>query len=106
MNDRQNNNRITLPSSDVESDFSDESLGEKKITGLDTRFNIKVISYRKRHHDPDNISVKAVLDGVVRAGILQDDSTKFIKKITFESEISREEKTIIVFEKLKYERRQ
>lgn len=63
--------------------------------GLDSRVNITVTSYRKRKHDPDGISVKAVLDGIVRAGLLPDDSCKEVESITFKSIISKEEKTII-----------
>ena len=90
--------RIALSSSDLEQAAGNESLAEKKATGLDTRFNITVISYRKRKHDPDGISVKACLDGLVRAGLLQDDSTEEINKVTFESrkcEKGDDEATII-----------
>ncbi len=70
-------------------------MAKKETERPDTRFNIHVISYRKLKHDPDGVSVKAVLDGIVRNGILADDSTEQVKSITFESRISKEEKTII-----------
>ena len=79
----------------MEQDTSDAPVAEKDATGFDTRVNIHVISYRKLKHDPDGVSVKAVLDGIVRAGILTDDSTEQVKSITFESRKSKEEKTII-----------
>ena len=62
---------------------------------LDTPVNITVTSYRKRKHDPDGVSCKAVLDGIVRAGLLQDDSCKEVNSITFKSVLSQEEKTVI-----------
>lgn len=65
---------------------------------MDSRFNITVTSYRKFKHDTDGISVKAVLDGLVRTGILSDDSTEEIKSITFKSEKANDEKTIIEIE--------
>jgi len=68
---------------------------KKKDKGLDSRVNITVTSYRKRKHDPDGISVKAVLDGIVRAGLLPDDSCHEVESITFKSILSKEEKTII-----------
>lgn len=95
MNDKD---RTTVPTPNLESHIGDESLGEEEAAGLDTRVNIRVISYRKRRHDPDGVSVKAVLDGLVRRGILQDDSTDQIKKVTFESRQSQEEKTVIEIE--------
>ena len=91
----EDNNRTTLPTTDLEQGSCDASLGKEKATGLDTRINIRVISYRKRKHDPDGISIKAVLDGLVQRGILQDDSTEEINKVTFESVKSSEEKTVI-----------
>lgn len=80
----------------MEQNTSNASLGEKEAQGLDTRVDIRVISYRKRKHDPDGISAKAVLDGLVRRGILPDDSTKEVRSITFESIQSEEERTEIV----------
>ena len=78
--DEKDTHRLALSSSDLEQAAGNESLAEKKAAGLDTRFNITVISYRKGKHDPDGIAVKACLDGLVRAGLLQDDSTEEINK--------------------------
>lgn len=79
----------------MESNISNAPVAKEKTKGPDTRVNIRVTSYRKRKHDPDGISVKAVLDGLVRRGILPDDSTAEINEITFKSILSKEEKTII-----------
>ena len=92
------NNKTTLPATDLESDSSHERMAKKKAKGLDTRVNIHVISYRKAKHDPDGISAKAVIDGIVRRGILSDDSTNEVRKVTFESIVCsrlEEEKTEI-----------
>lgn len=91
----EDNNRAALPASDVESNSSHESLGTEEIKRFDSLVTITVISYRKLVHDPDGISAKAVLDGIVRAGILTDDSTKFVKEVRFKSIKSKEEKTVI-----------
>ncbi len=91
----EDNNRTTLPAANVESNTGDEPLGKKGFKGFNSRVDITVTSYRKRNHDPDGISAKAVLDGLVRRQILRDDSTKEVNSITFKSEISKEEKTII-----------
>lgn len=91
----ENSNRTPVPTANMEQDSSHESLGAKKITGFNTPVHIRVISYRKRPHDTDGVSAKAVLDGIVRRGILQDDTSKQVESITFESRQSDDEKTII-----------
>jgi len=45
---------------------------------VDTPCRISVLCRRHRLADPDGISVKAVLDSIVFAGILADDSAKEI----------------------------
>lgn len=77
--------RTSLPAADLEQDPGNEPMGKKKATGVDTRVNIHVISYRAAKHDPDGISAKAAIDGIVRLGLLSDDSTEEVKKVTFES---------------------
>ena len=64
---------------------------------MDKEFCLHVHSKRKRLADQEGISIKAVLDGIVRAGILPDDSAKFIKKVTFTQEKSKDEETILTF---------
>ena len=95
---KNDNNKTSLPSADMEQNTRHERVAKKKAGGLDTRVNIHVISYRKAKHDPDGISAKAVIDGIVRRGILQDDSTNEVRKVSFESIICKsleEEKTEI-----------
>lgn len=91
----EDNNRTTVSTSNVEQNTGYEPLGKKEIKGFDSLVTITVTSYRKLKHDPDGISVKAVLDGLVRAGILADDSTKYVKEVRLKSIKSKEEKTII-----------
>lgn len=91
----ENHNRTPFSSADVEPDSGNAPLGSEEITGFNTSVDIRVISYRKRPHDTDGVSAKAVLDGLVRRGILPGDTSKQVKSITFESRQSDEEKTII-----------
>ena len=79
----------------MEQNITNEPLGEKKIKRFDSPVTITVISYRKRDHDTDGVSVKAVLDGIVKSGLLTDDSSKQVKEVIFKSIKSKEEKTII-----------
>ena len=91
----EDNNRAALSVANLESDIKHESVEEKQTLPFNSRVNIRVTSYRNRNHDPEGVSVKAVLDGLVRIGILAADSTKEGNEVTFKSIISKEEKTII-----------
>jgi hypothetical protein len=90
----EDKNRATVPVANLEQDIPNAAVDTEKTKGFDTLVNIKVTSYRARKHDPDGVSVKAVLDGIVRRGILADDSTEQIKSITFESIKSKEIETV------------
>lgn len=79
----------------MEQDNTDAPHKANATKKVATRVRIRVKSYQKRKHDPDNVSIKFFLDGLVRRGVLQDDSCAEIQEITFESHISKEEKTII-----------
>ena len=94
----ESGNRTAVPIANMESTDANAAFSADEDTAFNTPVNIHVISYRARNHDPDGVSVKAVLDGIVAAGILADDSSKQIKKITFEGRKSKEEKTIIEIE--------
>jgi Holliday junction resolvase RusA-like endonuclease len=94
----ENNNRTALSTSHLEQDSCYALLLQDEAPAFNTRVSIRVISYRKLNHDPDGVSVKAVLDGIVALGILTDDSAKQVKEITFESRKSKDEKTTIEIE--------
>jgi len=79
----------------MEQHISDESLVKEVFERLDPPFIITVTSYRRLKHDPDGVSIKALLDGIVRAGLLKDDSWEEIKEIRLKSIKAEEEKTII-----------
>ena len=48
---------------------------------MDKKVNISIVHYRHRKCDPGGISHKAAIDGIVDAGILQDDSAKEVEEI-------------------------
>jgi len=56
---------------------------------------ITILNFRKRLIDVDNISAKAVLDGLVHAGVLVDDGPEFVASVTTKQLWSKEERTII-----------
>lgn len=43
---------------------------------------------KNRNTDVDNIRIKGLLDGLVDAGILKNDSLKYIKKVILQAEVS------------------
>lgn len=93
-----NENNITLPVANLESSIGNELERKKKGKELDRRCSIHVHSKRYREADPDGISFKAVIDGLVKAGILKDDNSKYVKEVSGSQEkISKneQEETII-----------
>jgi len=84
--ENKNENQASLPFANMESAVSHAPLGTQKGQGLDTPCRIHIHSRRHRLTDPDGISAKAAIDGIVIAGILPDDTAKQIKEITFSQE--------------------
>lgn len=61
-------------------------------------YRVVVVAKRKREIDPDNVFPKWAIDELVKAGYLEDDSSKFIASIEKRVELVRsadEEETII-----------
>ena len=59
------------------------------------RVRIHIHSIRKRLADPDGISAKAVIDGIVEAEVIPDDAAQYVEEVTFSQEKGSEEKTVI-----------
>lgn len=82
----------------MEQASSNESLAEKEVKRQDPRVCIHVHSIRKRLTDADGISAKAAIDGIVHAGILKDDSPKYVKEVTYSQEKGEPEETVITIQ--------
>jgi Holliday junction resolvase RusA-like endonuclease len=98
MNDKDN---YAFPTADVECVVGRSPLAAKKNKGFDTPARIHVHSVRKRLCDVDGISAKAAIDGLVHCGILEDDSPKYVKEVTYsqsKTEKGEEERTEITIE--------
>lgn len=89
------NYRDTDTNADMEQVASDEPLAAKKGARFDSPVRIHIHSVRKRLADPDGISAKAAIDGIVQAGVLVDDSAKYVKEVSYSQEKGFPEKTII-----------
>ena len=99
----KNSNRAAVPAADMEPIVSHEPMAAQKVPRFDSRVDVVVISHRYSRHDPEGVSVKAAIDGLVASGILADDSTEQIRYITFASVKARSkdhEKTVIVLEEI------
>ena len=97
------NNKAGFSSTDLEPDISDAALSTYCVKKMASPVSIRVISYRRLKHDPDGISAKAVIDGLVQAGILTDDSSEQVTQVTFESRKSKDERTEIIIEEIEGE---
>ena len=98
-NDKADNS-ITVQVTHLESITLNEQVGKAKCPNLFERCNIHIHSKRKRLTDPDGVSGKAVLDGIVASGILQDDSAKFVKEVSKSQEKSEVEETVITIDQI------
>jgi hypothetical protein len=78
---------------------ADHALGQaEEMPRFTSPVRLTVTSYRKAVSDTEGVSVKAFLDGLVAAGILENDSCKQIKKVEFETIVvgpKGEEKTVL-----------
>lgn len=64
------------------------------------RVRLTVRSYRARLADPDGVSVKAAIDGLVEAGVIPDDNAGVVVGLTVEQVKCKrdQERTVIVVE--------
>jgi Holliday junction resolvase RusA-like endonuclease len=95
MTNEKADNNITVQVTYLESHLAYALQGKSQTESLFNRCNIHLHCKRKRLADPDGISCKSILDGLVKSGILTDDSAKFIEKISYSQEKSKTEETII-----------
>jgi hypothetical protein len=94
------NNRAAVQAPDVEPIASDESMGKKAPARLDTPVRVYCHTIGRRLGDCDGRSVKAVLDGMVKAGLLAGDSERFVKEVRFTQGYGKEDQTIITIESI------
>ncbi len=64
------------------------------------RRRIRITSVRNRLHDPDNLSVKFIVDALRHCSVIKDDTTKEIEVYIKQEKVKtrKEEKTIIEIE--------
>ena len=79
-------NQTPIPFTNLESPARHAPLGTQEAPRLDPPCSLHIHSRRHRLTDPDGISAKAAIDGLVLAGVLPDDSAKSVKEVTFSQE--------------------
>jgi len=89
--------RARLSAANVEPDSSDGPAPVLETQEVPKAAHLRVHSIRKRLGDCDGVSVKAVLDGCTKAGLIPDDGPEYIEAVTFTQEKGKEEKTILTF---------
>lgn len=87
--------QLTNPIANVELPVGNGPLEKKKSPRFASQVCIFVRSLRHRLADPDGISAKAAIDGLVIEGILEDDSAKFVKEVRFTQQKCKTESTTI-----------
>lgn len=94
--------RIAVYDADMERIARNASLAKKKDERQDTqrydKCSVRIHSVRKRLADIDGISGKYALDAIVRAGIIQDDSPRYVKSVTHTQEKGFPETTTITID--------
>jgi len=90
---------LARSTTNVERNTRNESVGKKTHPRFNTPVCIHIHSIRKRLADSDGISGKAAIDGLVRGGILENDTAKKVKQVTYSQETGDTEETYITITK-------
>ena len=92
------NDRATDTTSDLESHTSNAPVATNEPSPFDSQVRITFHHTRARLADIDGLSGKAAIDGIVKAGILADDSPKQVAEVSHTQSKGSVEKTIITIE--------
>lgn len=87
--------RPAVSVADVEPDLGDESPREDEAKEIHPRFSITIHHRSRRLADATGRSHKACVDGIVRGGLLPDDSPVYVAEIKETFERRNNEETIV-----------
>lgn len=93
-----NDDRNSYSDANVEQIACCRKVGANENKGFNSPVRLRVISYRWRLADTDGISAKAAIDGLVKKGLLKDDSTLYVQEVSYAQvkiRHNQEEKTVI-----------
>ena len=94
-------NNASNSNAHLESNIGNAPNGKKRSARFNTPVRVIFTHYRKRFADQDNLSTKAVMDQLVRSGVLADDTPKQVQEVINRQIKTRgEEKTVITIEEI------
>jgi hypothetical protein len=88
---------------DLERTIGDESVEPVTSPAFDSQVSVRIHSYRCRLVDVDGVSSKALLDGLVLAGIIANDTTKEVREVLYSQtkvKNKADEKAIVTIERV------
>jgi hypothetical protein len=95
---KTNANRDTATDANVEPNIGNAPVAANGVAALPTPCRVHVHHVRNRLADPDGLSIKAVLDGVVAAGVLPTDTAQSVSEVTHSQAKGKSEMTIVTIE--------
>lgn len=100
------NDNDSRQATDMECTACDEPIQTRGGAAFDTPVSIRISSYRCRLADVDGLSAKAVLDALVLARVIANDTTKEVTEVLFSQtkvKDKSEEKVIVTVERVNNE---
>jgi hypothetical protein len=97
------NDRDPRQATNMERTACDEPLSKSGIAAFDSPVSIRIHSYRCRLCDVDGVSGKAVIDGLVLAKVIADDTTKEVSEVLYsQTKVKNkdEEKVVVTIERI------
>ena len=90
--------RFALSLANMEPTVGNEPMAKKVVARLDSQGSVMlgIHSKRRRLADADGISAKALIDGLVHAGLLADDRTENLAEVRFSQQKDKTEETIVI----------
>lgn len=79
-------NNTTISDAYLEPRIGNALLGAQKIARLDQKCRLHIHSQRYRLTDADGVCGKYVIDALIHAGLLRDDSPKEVEEVTYSQE--------------------
>jgi len=87
--------RVAVPDANLEQGVSHATLPTGKNAYFTSPVSIHLHSVRTRLADSDGICYKYAIDQLVNSRVIEDDSPKYVKQVTFSQEQGLPERTII-----------
>lgn len=74
--------------------ITDMCAGAKYVGGYPCQINV-LACFKNKRSDLDNLRIKGIIDGLVSAGVIPDDSLKYVSRIVFESQVTDTEGLVV-----------